>query len=246
MVKLRSDERIDQLFRENRQIIQSKNYFAFSVDAILLADFVQLPKKSFRYIDFCCGNGIIPLLLSARTANHLEGIEIQEELVDMAKRSIELNRLESQITISQGDINELIKPKPLYDIITCNPPYFLIENSKDLHHLNSHQIARHEVTLTMDQWIKKASVLLREKGRLYIVHRPERLDDLTEVLLRHQFGIKRIKFVYPKVSEQANIILIEAIYRGGRRGVRIEPPMIIHTDDNDYTEAMKEIYFGNE
>lgn len=238
-------ERIDQLYRENRQIIQSKNYFSFSLDAVLLADFVQLPhKRPFRLIDFCSGNGVIPLLLSAKTDQKIEGIELQAELVDMAQRSILLNNLQDQITIYQEDIRQLKKPQVPYDFVICNPPYFLPENSKGLHHLSSHQIARHEICLTMDEWVKKAQLLLRDKGRLYIVHRPDRLDDLVESLLKHQFSIKRMKFAYPKAGENAHVVLIEAILRGGRRGIKIEPGLIVHRPDNCYTDEMMAIYYG--
>lgn len=242
---LQEGERIDQLFRENRQIIQSKSYFAFSLDAILLADFIKLPQhKSFRYLDFCSGNGIIPLLLSGRTNQLLEGIEIQAPLVDMAQRSVKMNGLENQIQIRQGDIRNLKKPKRGYDFISCNPPYFLPSSSKSLHKMTSHQIARHEISLTMDDWIQKAGLLLKDKGRLYLVHRPDRLDDLIEGLLKYGFSIKRMRFVYPKEGENANIILVEAIYRGGRRGVRIEAPIIVHDQNNQYTAEMRAIYYG--
>lgn len=243
--QLNQGERIDQLFREKRKIIQSKSYFAFSLDAVLLADFIDLPKnKAFRYLDFCSGNGIIPILLSARTREVLEGIEIQAPLVDMAKRSIQLNRLENQVKIYQGDIRDLRKPDKEYDFISCNPPYFLPSASKDLHKVTSHQIARHEITLSMEDWIQKAGILLKEKGRLYLVHRPDRLDDLMESLLKYHFSIKRMKFVHPKANENANIVLIEAIYRGGRRGVRIEPSIIVHQENNQYTPEMRAIYYG--
>lgn len=245
MVELKEFERIDYLFRENRKIIQSKRFFSFSLDAVLLADFVNLPqKRQFKYLDFCSGNGIIPIILSAKTTNPLEGIELQSELVEMARRSIEINQLENQITIHEGDLNEFPHGNADYDFITCNPPYFLLENSKEIHRLTSHHLARHEVSLTMDQWLFKASKLLKDKGRLYIVHRPERLDDLMEGLLQHGFSLKRIKFAYPKVGALANIVLIEAIYRGGRRGVRIEPPLIVHQENGEYTPEMKAIYFG--
>lgn len=245
LVEITNFERIDYLFRENRKIIQSKEYFSFSLDAVLLADFVKLPKtRAFNYLDFCTGNGIIPILLSAKTAQPLMGIEIQEELVEMAYRSVQLNQLEHQISIIQGDINHIANSNQFYDIITCNPPYFLVEASKELHHLTSHHLARHEVTLTMDQWVVKASKLLKDKGRLYIVHRPERLDDLIETLLSNHFSIKRMKFAYPKAEMTANIVLIEAIYRGGRRGIKIEPPIIVHEANGEYTEEMKAIYFG--
>lgn len=244
-VPIYEHERIDRLIRENRAIIQSKHYFSFSVDAVLLANFIKLPKKRpFKYMDFCTGNGVVPIALSARTSQMLQGVEIQEELVEMARRSIQLNQLEQQIEIIHEDINQLGRPNQLYDIISCNPPYFLKENSKEIHHLTSHQLARHEVALTLDQWVKKASIMLKDKGRLFIVHRPERLDDLTETLLKHQFSLHRLQFAYPKAEANANIVLIEAIFRGGRQGVKIEPPIVIHNADNSYTSQMEEIYFG--
>lgn len=239
------NERVDTFIREDLKIIQSPDYFAFSVDAILLADFITLPeRRAFRYIDFCTGNGVVPLLLSYRTTRPLVGVELQSELVDMARRSVQLNQLTDQIEIMEADINDLTKPKQLFDIISCNPPYFAMDRTKDQHRLTSHAMARHEVTLTLDQWIYKASVLIREKGKLYFVHRPDRLDDITETLLKHQFSIHRIRFVHPKVSQNANAILVEAIYRGGRQGVKIEPPIIVHTEENEYTEEMQAIYFG--
>lgn len=245
VVTLYEHERVDQLFRENRKIIQSKQYFSFSLDAVLLADFVDLPhSRPFNYLDFCSGNGIIPILLSARTQQILRGIEIQPELVDMAQRSVQLNHLEQQVIFEQGDINALKGPYQHYDIITCNPPYFLVENSKEIHHLTSHQIARHEVKLSMAQWITKASKLLKDKGKLYIVHRPERLDDLMENLLAASFSIKRIKFAHAKVNANATVVLIEAVNRGGRRGIKIEPPIFVHQADGTYSEQMREIYFG--
>lgn len=244
-VKLKEGERIDSFIRESLDIIQSPQYFTFSIDAILLAHFTELAQyKKQRIMDFCSGNGVIPILLSAKTPNLIEGIEIQTELVEMAQRSVALNQLEDKIQIQQGDIRELTKPSPLYDVITCNPPYFLVEDSKESHHLSSHAIARHEIELTLNEWIAKAALLLRDKGKLFFVHRPNRLDDLIEVLLAHQFTVNRMQFIYPKATLNANVVLIEAIYRGGRRGVKIIPPIIVHQEDNQYTPEMQAIYFG--
>lgn len=243
---LKENERIDQLIREDLGIIQNSDYFSFSVDALLLADFVRLPKRdNFNYIDFCSGNGIIPLLLSDKTTAKLKGIELQAPLVDMAKRSVKLNRLENQIEFIHSDIKELRRdPHHLYDIVTCNPPYFLIENSHKAHKLTSHALARHEIELTLEDWVKKAGQVMRMKGKLFIVHRPERLDDLTEVLLRYHFSIHRLKFVYPKIDANAKVVLIEAILGGGRNGVKVEPPLVIHNEDGSYTKELEAIYYG--
>lgn len=241
-----SNERVDSFLGGKLGIIQSPDYFTLSVDALLLADFIKLPKrKQFKYLDFCSGNGVIPLVLAHRTEAPLQGIELQAPLVDMARRSAQWNGLEDQVSFIQGDINEIeYVPGELYDIISCNPPYFLVDDTDSTHQLTSHALARHELTLTLEQWVKKASQIMRQKGKLFIVHRPSRLDDLLETLLKYQFSVNRIRFIHPKADLDANGVLIEAIYRGGRRGVRIEPPVIVHEDNGEYTEELKAIYNG--
>ncbi|UPQ86500.1 tRNA1(Val) (adenine(37)-N6)-methyltransferase [Ignavigranum ruoffiae] len=238
-------ERIDCFKREAIQLIQSPEYFTMSLDAILLADFIQLPqKRHFRYMDFCSGHGVIPLLLSARTDEPLVGVEIQPALVDMARRSIGLNGLDQQIKMIESDLLEL----PLadwqgMDVISCNPPFFVVDHSNAIHHLDSHALARHEIALTLDQWVRQASRMLKTKGKLFFVHRPDRLDDIIEVLLRYHFSLNRLKFIYPKQGQLANMILVEAIYYGGRQGVKVEPPLVVHQADNSYTPEMMAIYY---
>ncbi|UUX35505.1 tRNA1(Val) (adenine(37)-N6)-methyltransferase [Fundicoccus culcitae] len=244
-VPLKANERIDELIREQLQIIQSRDYFTFSVDAVLLADFITVAKtKPQRIIDFCTGNGVIPLLLSHKTDNKIEGLEIQADLVDMAQRSLTLNQLNDQITIRQMDIKELQKPAHLYDVVSCNPPYFLVEDTKEAHHLSSHAIARHEIHLSLEDWIAKAALIMRDRGKLFFVHRPNRLDDIMQTLNKYHFSIHRMRFVHPKADKNANGVLVEAIYRGGNHGVKILPPVVVHDADNQYTAEMKAIYFG--
>lgn len=243
---IKAEERVDYLFREEKYIIQSPYFFPFSMDAILLADFVVFPRRrNLKVIDFCCGGGIIPLLLSNRTDQKIVGIEYQADIVDMAQRSVKLNDLQGQLEIIQGDINDLKKPELLYDVVTCNPPFFTVNESFQLRELDSHAIARHEVKLSLKQWVSKAALVLREKGKLFIVYRPNRLDDLIETLMAHQFAVNRLQFVHPKSDLNANMVLVEAIYRGGRQGVKVEPSLVVHHADGSYTDAMKGIYFGN-
>lgn len=239
-----ADERVDLFMGGQVQLIQSQHYFTASVDAVLLAHFIKLPNRApFKYIDFCTGNGIIPLLLSQRTDVPLTGIELQDGLVDMAQRSAVLNHVEDRLTFLQGDVRDWKALSPgNYDMISCNPPYFLVENSNAIHHQDNKAWARHEITLTMSDWVNAARRLLRERGRLYIVHRPERLDDLMECLLDNRFSVNRLCFIYPKPGKMANGVLLECIYRGGRHGVRVEPPIIVHQDNNDYTDQMKMVY----
>ncbi len=245
---LMNDERIDRLTEDGIYLIQSPSYFTMSIDAVLLADFIEFPtqsKKAVHYLDFCTGNGVIPLLLTRKTTQSLLGIDIQASLIDMAQRSAKLNNVQDQVTFVEQDVLTYQRPKGiLYDIISCNPPYFIVDDSRETHKQTSHAIARHEIKLTMTQWVSKAKSLLKTKGKLYIVHRPNRLDDLFEILTDYQFSVNRMKFVYPKQESQANAVLIEAIAQGGRRGVKIEPPLIVHNDDGSYTEEMMAIYDG--
>ncbi|MCR8969935.1 tRNA1(Val) (adenine(37)-N6)-methyltransferase [Facklamia sp. 7083-14-GEN3] len=247
MQLVKDGERLDFLIRENRYLIQNPNYFPFSVDAILLANFIQFNQRasSLRIMDFCTGGGIIPLLLSHRTASKIQAIELQADIADMAKRSVRLNGLEEQIDIMQGDLRQLKARNQRLDIISCNPPYFSLNEAAKLHSNPYHAIARHEIHLTLDEWVSKASQLLKQKGRLFIVYRPNRLDDLMMSLLNHHFAIKRLCFVHPKQGENANSVLVEAIARGGRQGVRVEPAIIVHQEDGSYTPMMQEIYYGN-
>lgn len=242
---LKADERVDYFKREGLGIIQSPHFFNLSIDALLLADFITLPKANFNYLDFCSGNGVIPLLLSRKTDQPLKGIEIQSSLVDMARRSAKMNELDHQLHFIEGDLRTYKEPNhTLYDVISCNPPYFLVENSKEIHQYNSHAIARHELTLTMADWVKKARQMLKTKGKLFIVHRPDRLDDLMEHLLAEHFSIHRLQFIYPKPEKLANGVLIEAIYQGGRQGIKVEPPLFVHKENGDYTDEMMAVYYG--
>ena len=244
-VSLRAGERLDELKREGRVIIQNPAYFAFSVDAVLLADFAHVPRReTAKILDLCSGNGVIPLLLSYKTKGQIDAVELQAELVEMAQRSVQLNGLTEQIRIWQQDVVTLAAPNQLYDVVTCNPPYFSVENKQAQHHLTPHAIARHEVHLKLAQWVQQARRQLKDRGKLYCVYRPERLDDLMEALLQAGFGIHRMRFAYGKADQPAKVVLVEAISHGGRQGVKIEPPIIMYDEHNHYTPEMQAIYFG--
>ncbi|WP_124057801.1 tRNA1(Val) (adenine(37)-N6)-methyltransferase [Vaginisenegalia massiliensis] len=238
-------ERLDRFIREDLVIIQSQDYFNFSLDAVLLAHFTQIPRRNkLKIVDFCSGNGVIPLLLSAKTEVAIDAIELQPGLVEMAQRSAQLNGLQDRLHFQCMNLNDFMYQGSQYDIVTCNPPYFLVDNSKEVHHLTSLALARHELKLTLDQWVKKASQILKDKGRLFFVHRPDRLDDLMACLEKHHFAVYRMQFVHPKAGARANVLLVEAIYRGGRNGVRVEPPLVVYQDDNTYTPELQAIYYG--
>ncbi|HZG73896.1 MAG TPA: tRNA1(Val) (adenine(37)-N6)-methyltransferase [Chondromyces sp.] len=246
MVELKEDERLDYLLAEDLKIIQSPSVFAFSLDAVLLAKFTYVPIQKGKLVDLCSGNGIIPLLLSTRTNGQIIGVEIQERLVDMAARSIEFNHLTDQITMIHGDLkeapNQLGRSK--YDIVTCNPPYFLTPSNKEIN-LNEHlAIARHEIYCTLEDCIRVSSQLLKQGGKASFVHRPGRLLDLLTLMRKYRLEPKRLQFVYPKAGKEANTILVEGM-KDGKADLKVLPPLYVYNENGEYTEEVREILYGD-
>lgn len=244
---LKEDERLDRLIKEQIDIIQSPSVFSFSLDAVLLAYFAKLPKKATaRIIDACSGNGAVAFMMSAKTNAKIIGIEYQERLVDMANRTIAFNALEQKVEMLHTDYNNVeqyIDPDSV-DVITCNPPYFINNAHSEKNKLDTFTLARHEVTLTLEQWVKQSARLLKYKGKLFIVHRPDRLGDIMACLRRYDVPVKRLQFVYPKANKKANIVLIEAIKKGSSDGVEVLPPITVFDETNKYTSLVKEILYG--
>jgi len=248
MIKLESDERLDHLLGKSLKIIQSTNVFSFSLDAVLLAHFTYLPlQPSGLIVDLCAGNGVIPLFLSKRTKAHILGVEIQERLFDMARRSVCYNHLAEQIQMIHGDLRGIAGTIGFerYDVVTCNPPYF--ENIPDAtKNANEHfTIARHEVACCLEDVVKSASQLLKQGGKFSIVHRPNRLMDLLTLMRQYRLEPKRLQFVYPKMKKEANMILLEAI-KDGKPGLKILPPLVIYQDDDTYTPELDRMLNGRE
>ena len=241
---LKENERLDELYRENMQIIQSEETFSFSIDALLLANFVHVTKRVKTIADFCTGNGIIPLLLSYKTKKPITGIEVQERLVDMAKRSIALNDKSTQIEIEHLDLND-VKLKynhSVFDLITVNPPYF--KNNQPTHSLTHHEIARSEVLIDLKGIIKAARYLINNKGKFYMVHRSERVHEIISLLHEHNFTVSKLQFVYSKrTNETAHFVLVESIFNSTAL-VKVLPPLYIYDENGAYTKEVKKIYYG--
>lgn len=244
---LKDDERLDYLLAEGLRIIQSPSVFSFSLDAVLLAKFVSVPHHKGNIVDLCSGNGVIPLFLSARTKGQITGVELQPRLLDMAERSIRYNELGEQIRMVLGDVKEI--PAQLgiekYDVVTCNPPYFLAHEASDKNLSEHHAIARHELYLTLEEAVQSASKLLKQGGKAAFVHRPGRLLDLVTTMRAHRLEPKRLQFIYPKEGKEANILLIEAI-KDGKPDIKILPPLYVYNEKNEYTPQVREILYGKE
>ncbi|MCB2293078.1 tRNA1(Val) (adenine(37)-N6)-methyltransferase [Clostridium algoriphilum] len=239
---LRKDETLDDLQLKGIHVIQKKHAFRFGVDAVLLANFAKV-RKNAKVVDLCTGTGIIPFVLAGKTyASNLIGIEIQEEFVEMANRSAQYNELEHKIKFISGDLKdiELIKSIPKVDVVTVNPPYKLY-NSGLVNLNNMNAIARHEICCTLEDVIIASRILLRDSGRMYMVHRPDRLVDILYTMRKHRIEPKRIRMVHPSVNKAPNIVLIEG-QRDGGTDLKWEPPLYIHTDDGGYTKEIINMY----
>ncbi|SEU31605.1 tRNA1(Val) (adenine(37)-N6)-methyltransferase [Paenibacillus sp. NFR01] len=242
--ELLPSERMDDLLTHNLQIIQSDEVFSFSMDAVLLARFAGVPPRG-RVLDLCTGNGVIPILLTTRTKASIEAIEIQPRLADMARRSVALNGLEGQITIHEGDLRELHLKAGygVYDAITVNPPYMPLTTG-DLK-LNTHQaMARHELGCTLEEVIQACVRLVRTGGKVSMVHKPQRLVDIVSLMRQYRLEPKVIRFVHPRAHLEANMVLIEAA-RDGKPEARLQPPLIVYNEDNQYCPEIMDIYYGN-
>ncbi len=240
--KLREGERIDELQRNGYVIIQDPKRFCFGMDAVLLSGFAQV-KPGETVLDLGTGTGILPILLEAKTqGKHFTGLEIQPESADMAKRSVQLNHLESKIEIVAGDIKDAsnIFGASSFDVITTNPPYMIgqhgIQNADD-----AKTIARHEVLCTLDGLLRESAKLLPPKGRFYMVHRPFRLSEIMCKMTAYGIEPKRMKLVYPYIDREPNMVLIEGL-RGGKPRLKVEKPLIVYQEEGRYTDEIYEVY----
>ncbi|EKU93329.1 N5-glutamine S-adenosyl-L-methionine-dependent methyltransferase [Alloiococcus otitis] len=244
---LKAGERVDLLYPSRRQIIQSKKTFSYSVDAILLAHFAKLPKsRHAKLLDLCAGNGAVTLLLADQTSAKLVGVEIQEKLVDMARRSASLNGLSDQVDFLQADLVDYSQQVPAgsVDCLTCNPPYFQSSKTRQ-NKLAAYAQARHEVTLDLASLLEAVSRLLKNKGLAYLVYRTDRLVELIDQSLTYSLVPKQVQLVYPKFNRPSKFFLVKLIKQGSKAGFQLDPPFYIMDDKSKYTDQMIQVLKGN-
>ncbi len=241
---LRPGERLDDLQREGLQLIQNPDWFCFGVDAVLLADYAsQSIKKDARVLDLCSGNGIIPLLLSSKSsAGEITGLEIQEQVWEMASRSVKLNRLEDKIQMVCGDLKDVESffGRSFFQYITCNPPY-KEAGSGILSSTDTVTLARHEILCSLEDIIRVSSIILEPLGKLCMIHRPDRLADILCLMRKYGIEPKRLRFVHPSAGKTATMILVEGA-RQGKPRLFLDPPLYIYQSPGVYSDEIHQIY----
>ena len=228
----------------NLKIIQRKDMFNFSLDTVLLANFCTITKDVKKIVDFGTNNAAIPLNLSRTTNKPIIGVEIQKEAVELAKKNITLNSLDNQIKIVHSDIKEFVNDSIKVGLVVCNPPFFKVDEDSNLNDNEFLTIARHEIKINLEEIIKSAAKILDNRGKFAMVHRPQRMIEILNLMQKYDIEPKRIKFVYPKYNKESHILLVEGIYKG-KKGLKIEPPLYAHNNDGSYSDEIKKM-FGEE
>ncbi|WP_294066030.1 tRNA1(Val) (adenine(37)-N6)-methyltransferase [uncultured Fusobacterium sp.] len=237
-------ETVVNLLNKDMKIIQRVDHFAFSLDSLLVSEFASITKYTNKIVDLGTGNGVIPLFLSKKTKAQITGIEIQEISSDLAKRNVQLNNLEDQISIINDDMKNWRKyfRNNSIDMVISNPPFFKFNgNEKQLNDLTQLTLARHEISITLEEIIQTASNLLKDKGHFALVHRVDRFMDIIENMKKYDIEPKKIQFCHTKINKEGKILLVEGI-KYGKPGLRILPPLIAHDDDGQYSAEVLEMF----
>lgn len=236
------DERIDDLQLAGLSIIQKNSGFCFGMDAVLLADFARVEERD-RVADFGTGTGILPLLLAGRGRGaHIDAFEIQADMADMAKRSVDLNGLTEHIAVHHLPVeaaDSVVLPGSL-DAIICNPPYG-VPGTTLLNPAKTLSLARHQTEAGLTDWFRMAYRLLRGKGRFHMVYPAPRMLEVMNALSKARLEPKRFRLIYPYADKPANLVLIEAM-KDAKPMLHPEPPLIIYEKDGGMTAELKRIY----
>ena len=242
-VELKENERIDDLELKGLKIIQNKEGFCFGIDSVLLSDFAKNIKNNSLVLDLGTGTGIIPILLCGKTnLKKVIGVEVQEKIAEMAKRSIKLNNLENRFEVINENILNLNKiyKKQTFDVVVTNPPYKK-KNSGIINENKEKLISRHEIEADLADFIKVSKDLLKDKGEFYMVHRPERLVDILSIMRKEKLEPKVLRMVYSNKNKEPKLVLIKGI-KNAKPFLKVEKNLYIYDENGNYTDEILEIY----
>ena len=242
--KMKKEDKVinDLVYFKNIKIVQNKNYFNFSLESILLPNFVEITPNTKNILDLCTGNAPIPLVFSTMTKAKIYGVELQKEVFDLAKESIKLNNI-NNIELINDNANNIINKfeTDTFDIITCNPPYFEYTNISRINDNEIKSIARHEIYLKLEDIFKISKKLLKNGGTVCIVHRTNRFLEIVDIMKKYNIEPKRVRFIYPKLNSESNLVLIEG-RKNGKKGLKLLPPLFVHNNDGSYTEEVLKMF----
>ena len=215
---------INDLYDYGYKIVQNSDYFKFSLDSMLLANFVSINMSDSKLLDFCTGNCPIPIILSNSIKN-IVAFEVQKEIYELGDESLKLNNI-NNVKLINDDIKNIgnYYEEGYFDIITCNPPYFKVIDSSRINENNVKAIARHEILIKLEDIVSLAYKFLRDKGKLYIVYRPDRLMELLKLFDKYKFGVKKLQCCYNNSDGLSSMILIEAM-KNGQDDLKILAPL---------------------
>lgn len=232
----------NRLLDTDKIIYQDDDWFKFSLDSVLLSQFVTLNLRHKKIMDLATGNAPIPIFLSYRTKAAIYGVEYQECVYELGRDSVLENHLGEQIRLIHGDVRCLngMFSSDSFDVVTCNPPYFKVNSDQYFNENEVKAKARHEITLELDDVVKMASYLLKSGGIFAMVHRTERLIEIVDKMRQYRIEPKRIQFIYPKKGKDSDLFLIEGI-KNGKSGLKMLSPCVIHEEDDSYTKEVQEL-----
>ena len=233
-------EVLNDLYDYGLKIYQDDHLFKFSLDSLLLAEFLKIEKSDKKLLDICSGNAPLPLIVAKNHKIEITGVEIQKEICDLAEKSIEINHLKNikMLNCNAKDLKNYF-PGNNFDIITCNPPFFKVEKTSLINEEPKKAIARHEITITLKEILEIVKYLLKDNGTLYLVHRPERLEEIMSLANINKLHVKEIVFIYSDYKKEAIMVLIK-MKKNARIGVKVKS-MEINRNTKTYQNIFKDV-----
>lgn len=224
-------------------IYQDTEYFKMSMDSMILANFVTINLSDKNILDIATGNAPIPMLLTYRTKAKIYGVELQTPVYNLGRISIKENNMDKQIILINDDAKNLVNifESDTFDVITCNPPYFKTCNKEFENDNEVKSLARHEKTLVLEDIFVIARKLLKNNGKLAMVHRTERFVEIIEIAKKYNFEPKRVRFIYPNNKKVSDLVLIECVLNG-KSGLKMEQPLFVYDDKGEYTEEVSKMF----
>lgn len=233
----------DILGYDNLYVFQDPEYFCFSLDSVILANYVNIRLRDDKIIDFCTGNAVVPIILSKRCNKNIDALEIQDKIFSLAKKSVDYNNLNDRINLYKLDVKVFaMKEENMnkYDLVLCNPPYFKndINSTKNVCH--EKMLARHEILININDVCRCAQRILKDNGSLCIVHRTDRLMEILKIFNDYNISPKRIKFIHKNQDSQSTLVLIQG-QKNGKVGLMVEKPLIMYDKNGLMTEEYKKL-----